>query len=76
MQKLGLAASCLWTVGKCGGGTLLPSEPQRLLPRVSFVAVRRLRSLPSSPKEMQTSLSPPDAPTAIFVTVKLSQTHI
>ena len=55
---------------------VLASEPQRPLPRASFVAAFRLPSLPSSPKGMQTSLSPPGAPTAIFVTVKLSQTGI
>lgn len=70
-----------WQRVACGrwvteGDTVPSSEPQQLLPRTSFVAACRLRLLISSPKEMQTSLAPPDAPTAIFVTVKLSQTHI
>lgn len=74
MQKLELAASALWAVGRWGD-VLLSPEPQQLLPRTSSVGVHCLCSLTSSPEERQT-LSPPEAPTAILVTVKLSQAPI
>lgn len=73
MQKLELAESALWTVGYWGNVFLSP-EPQQLLPHTGSVGVHSC-VLASSPKERQT-LSPPEAPTAVLVTVKLSQAPI
>lgn len=75
-MKTGAGSEWVVDGGKAGGDMLLHSKPQRLLPCASFLAACRVHSLSSSPEEMQTSLSTLDAPTAIFVTVKLSQTCI